>query len=106
MQIAVRFCSVPPNFEGEHSRGGQGYPTSLPLPPTSREDLRLDGYLEYPHAAKALYIYKHPCLLWDSNRDPTAPQSASLTTMPNGWHSNCYLIKTEARTRRGLGPML
>ncbi|GFU17100.1 hypothetical protein TNCV_1853591 [Trichonephila clavipes] len=25
-----------------------------PLPPTLREDLRLDGYLEYPHAAKAL----------------------------------------------------
>ncbi|GFT25105.1 hypothetical protein TNCV_180061 [Trichonephila clavipes] len=23
-----------------------------PLPPISREDLRLDGYLEYPHAAK------------------------------------------------------
>ncbi|GFX37776.1 uncharacterized protein TNCV_3116261 [Trichonephila clavipes] len=38
-----------------------------PLPPTSREDLPLDGYLEYPHATKALYIYKHPCLPWDSN---------------------------------------
>ncbi|GFU13713.1 hypothetical protein TNCV_939391 [Trichonephila clavipes] len=28
--------------------------TSLPLPPTSREDLRLKGYLEYPYAAKNL----------------------------------------------------
>ncbi|GFV56045.1 uncharacterized protein TNCV_2266311 [Trichonephila clavipes] len=42
------------------------------LPPTSREDLRLDGYLEYLHTAKALYIYKHPCLLWDLNPGPTA----------------------------------
>ncbi|GFS95113.1 uncharacterized protein TNCV_2704681 [Trichonephila clavipes] len=42
---------------------------------TSREDLLLDGYLECPHATKALYIYKHPCLLWDSNPDPTAQQS-------------------------------
>ncbi|GFT98299.1 hypothetical protein TNCV_2903961 [Trichonephila clavipes] len=47
--------------EGENPRGGQGPPTSLHLPPTTREDLRLDGYLEYPHAAKALYIDKHPC---------------------------------------------
>ncbi|GFW86329.1 uncharacterized protein TNCV_4331131 [Trichonephila clavipes] len=27
-------------------------PTSLPLLLTTREDLRVDGYLEYPHAAK------------------------------------------------------
>ncbi|GFW69435.1 uncharacterized protein TNCV_487841 [Trichonephila clavipes] len=56
------------------SRGGQRPPTSLPLPPTSREDLRLDGHLEYPHATQALYIYKHPCLLRDSNPVPTAQQ--------------------------------
>ncbi|GFU66175.1 hypothetical protein TNCV_2858481 [Trichonephila clavipes] len=37
-----------PNFEGEHPRGGQGLPTSLSLPAASREDLRFDGYLEYP----------------------------------------------------------
>ncbi|GFU34214.1 hypothetical protein TNCV_3764881, partial [Trichonephila clavipes] len=36
------------NFEGEHPRGGQGLPTSLSLPSASREDLRFDGYLEYP----------------------------------------------------------
>ncbi|GFY10345.1 hypothetical protein TNCV_2630221 [Trichonephila clavipes] len=41
-----------PNFEGEHPGNGQGPPDSLPLPPTSREDLRLDGYLKNPHAAK------------------------------------------------------
>ncbi|GFT03035.1 putative mariner transposase [Trichonephila clavipes] len=43
------------------------------LPPAPREDLRLDGYFEYLHALKALYIYKHPCLLRDSNPAPTAP---------------------------------
>ncbi|GFX40487.1 hypothetical protein TNCV_1412971 [Trichonephila clavipes] len=59
----VRFSSVPPQFRGRKPWGGQGPPTFLPLPPTRREDLRLDGYLEYPHAAKTLYIYKHPCLL-------------------------------------------
>ncbi|PRD23065.1 UNVERIFIED_CONTAM: hypothetical protein NCL1_47415 [Trichonephila clavipes] len=70
---------------GEHSGGGQRPPTSPPLPLRSREDLRLDGYLEYPYATKALYIYKHSCLLWDSNPVPTAQQSASLTTIPDGW---------------------
>ncbi|GFS84796.1 circumsporozoite protein [Trichonephila clavipes] len=54
------------------------------LPPTSREDLRLDGYLEYPHAVKALSTYRHQSLPRDSNPVPTAPQSASLTTIPVG----------------------
>ncbi|GFV36150.1 hypothetical protein TNCV_1974861 [Trichonephila clavipes] len=50
----------------------------------SREDLRLDGFLNYTYAAQALYIYKHPCLLRDSNPGPTAQQSASLTTILDG----------------------
>ncbi|GFW29359.1 hypothetical protein TNCV_743011 [Trichonephila clavipes] len=37
-----------PNFEGERPRGDEGTTTFLPLPPTSREDLRVDGCLEYP----------------------------------------------------------
>ncbi|GFX99859.1 uncharacterized protein TNCV_258961 [Trichonephila clavipes] len=57
----------------------------LPLPPTSRENLRLDCYLEYPPATKALYIYKYPCLLRDSNPGPSAQQSTSRTTIPDGW---------------------
>ncbi|GFU68294.1 uncharacterized protein TNCV_834211 [Trichonephila clavipes] len=61
-----------PNLEGEHSRGGQRPPDSFPFPPTLGEDFRLDGYLEYLNAAPALYIYKHPCLLRDSNPVPTA----------------------------------
>ncbi|GFV94710.1 uncharacterized protein TNCV_3864331 [Trichonephila clavipes] len=84
MQVTVRFCSVPPQIRGRKPWGGQGPPTSLPLPPITGEDLRLDGYLEYPHAAKALYIYKHPCLLRDWYPSPTASQSASLTPIPAG----------------------
>ncbi|GFT65486.1 hypothetical protein TNCV_583521 [Trichonephila clavipes] len=64
--------------QGELPGGGQEPPTSLPLPPTSREDLQLDSYFKYPHAAK------HPCLLRDSNSVPTAQKSASLTIIPNG----------------------
>ncbi|GFS63159.1 hypothetical protein TNCV_1496091 [Trichonephila clavipes] len=45
-----------PNFGEELLAGDQGSPTSLPLPPTSREDLWLDGYLEYPNVAKALHL--------------------------------------------------
>ncbi|GFY27280.1 hypothetical protein TNCV_2069001 [Trichonephila clavipes] len=53
---STTFAWFHPNLERENPGGDQGPPTSLPLPPTSREDLRFDGYLEYPHAAKALYI--------------------------------------------------
>ncbi|GFW38127.1 DUF4817 domain-containing protein [Trichonephila clavipes] len=35
---------------------GQEPPTSLPLPPTSRGDLRLNGYLKYPHAEKTIHL--------------------------------------------------
>ncbi|GFT34009.1 hypothetical protein TNCV_4384611 [Trichonephila clavipes] len=64
----------PPPILWENTLGWSGSPTSLPLPRTSREDLWLDGYLEYPHAAKAKYIYRYLCLLRDSNPGPTAPQ--------------------------------
>ncbi|GFV32632.1 hypothetical protein TNCV_441241 [Trichonephila clavipes] len=37
--------------------------------------------LKYTHVEKALNIYKHPCLLRDSNLGPTAQQPASLTTI-------------------------
>ncbi|GFU88132.1 hypothetical protein TNCV_1337011 [Trichonephila clavipes] len=57
-----------PNFEGGHP---QNWPHAfLSLPPTSREHLRHDGYLECLPATKELYIYKHLCLLRDSNPDP------------------------------------
>ncbi|GFS60103.1 hypothetical protein TNCV_2826341 [Trichonephila clavipes] len=81
IQVTVRFESVPPNFEGEHPRVVQGPPTFLPLPPTFREDLWLDAYLKYPHDAKALFSYKHPCFFWDSIPGHTAQQSAFLITI-------------------------
>ncbi|GFW81379.1 death-associated protein kinase dapk-1 [Trichonephila clavipes] len=51
------------------------------------QPLRLDGYLDYPYATKALYIHNHPCPLWDLKTGLTAPQSASLTTIPDERHS-------------------
>ncbi|GFW29879.1 hypothetical protein TNCV_3937461 [Trichonephila clavipes] len=47
MQVAERFSSFHPNFEGEHPGGGQGPPTPLLLPTTSREDLRLFRVIPY-----------------------------------------------------------
>ncbi|GFV67586.1 hypothetical protein TNCV_4622661 [Trichonephila clavipes] len=70
-----------PNFEVEHPGGGQRPLTSLPLPSTSQEDLRLEGYLDYLYAAKALYIYKHASLLRDSIPGSTAQQSTSCSTI-------------------------
>ncbi|GFW31559.1 hypothetical protein TNCV_4419941 [Trichonephila clavipes] len=52
-----------PNFQG----GGQWPPTSLPLPPTKREDLRLDGYLE--HAFVAWVCSKQPSICKSSRED-------------------------------------
>ncbi|GFT29361.1 integrase catalytic domain-containing protein [Trichonephila clavipes] len=48
LQATVRFGPIPPQFWSRTPGGSQRPPTSLPLPPTSREDLLLDGYLEYP----------------------------------------------------------
>ncbi|GFX06367.1 DUF1758 domain-containing protein [Trichonephila clavipes] len=93
LQVTERSSSVSSNFEGELPRGNRGLPTSLLLPPTSREDLRIDGYLKYTYAAKALHIYKHPCLLRDSNSVPTALQSDSITTIPVGRLDNICVNK-------------
>ncbi|GFX43349.1 hypothetical protein TNCV_4873691 [Trichonephila clavipes] len=72
------FCSVPPHPRGR-TGGGQGLPTSIPLTPTTREDLRLDGYLKYPHAAKPLYIY-----LQISMSSPIQPQSLGIANHYTG----------------------
>ncbi|GFX81494.1 uncharacterized protein TNCV_4509011 [Trichonephila clavipes] len=73
MQVTVPQALFYPNFEGEHSGDGQGPPTSLSLPPTSREDLRFDGFT------------KNSCLLQDSNPGPTALHAASVTTILDEW---------------------
>ncbi|GFW43795.1 hypothetical protein TNCV_4771441 [Trichonephila clavipes] len=56
VQVAVLFGSVIPQFCGRTSWrwSGASPPVSLPLPRTTREDWHFDGYLAYPHAAKAL----------------------------------------------------
>ncbi|GFU21858.1 hypothetical protein TNCV_3283351 [Trichonephila clavipes] len=61
-----------PNFEGEHPGVCQRPPTSLTLPPTSREDLWFDGYLRVP-----------PCCKGATHLQVSMP-SASLPTIPDG----------------------
>ncbi|GFX14864.1 hypothetical protein TNCV_1486061 [Trichonephila clavipes] len=67
IQVTVRFSSLASQFSGKTPCRGQGPPTPFFLPPTSRENLQHDGYLEYPRATKALCIYKHPYLHRDSS---------------------------------------
>ncbi|GFW54209.1 glycerol-3-phosphate dehydrogenase, mitochondrial [Trichonephila clavipes] len=61
------------NLEEEHPGGDQRPPTSLPLPPTSQEDLRFDGYLKYLPCCKGTIHL--PCLLQDSNPSPKAQKT-------------------------------
>ncbi|GFU76816.1 hypothetical protein TNCV_4519731 [Trichonephila clavipes] len=78
MQVKLRFCSVPPEFRGRTPWGGQGPPTSLPLPPTTREDLRL----EFPIPQRHFSFTNFHVFIGIQ----TAPQLASLTTIPVGRH--------------------
>ncbi|GFX65006.1 hypothetical protein TNCV_451441 [Trichonephila clavipes] len=54
-----------------------------------------DGNLEYSHVAKALYIYKRPCLLRDSNTAPTARQF-SFPNHCTGWVARILFLKYES----------
>ncbi|GFW78260.1 hypothetical protein TNCV_137291 [Trichonephila clavipes] len=56
IQVTVRFCSFPPQLEGENSGGCQGPPTSLHLLPNTRG---LAARRLFRVSTKALYIYKH-----------------------------------------------
>ncbi|GFW43900.1 hypothetical protein TNCV_4786111 [Trichonephila clavipes] len=67
----------------------RGHPFCLPLPPIFRKDLGLDEYLECPHATQAIYIYKHPCLLRDSNPGLTAQQAEELNTAKSRRLTKC-----------------
>ncbi|GFS56002.1 hypothetical protein TNCV_2564481 [Trichonephila clavipes] len=83
MQVTVRFCSVSSQFRGRKTWGCTGAShLSSPSTNLTRGLAARDCYLEYPHATKALYIYKHPCLLRDSNPVPTALSVANHYT---GW---------------------
>ncbi|GFW12318.1 hypothetical protein TNCV_815731 [Trichonephila clavipes] len=73
-----------PNLEVEHPRG-MARTSNLSSPSTNlTRGLVARWLLRLPPAAKALYIYKHPCLLRYPNLGPTARLSASLTTVPDG----------------------
>ncbi|GFW15115.1 hypothetical protein TNCV_172621 [Trichonephila clavipes] len=82
MQVTVRFCLVPPQFR---RRKPWGCHLSSPSTNLTR-GLSARRLFRVPHAAKALHFYEHACLLQDSNPVPTAPQSASLSTLPVGRH--------------------
>ncbi|GFY25226.1 hypothetical protein TNCV_2483471 [Trichonephila clavipes] len=62
-----------PNFEGEHPRGGWEPPLSLRLPPILREDLRLDGYLEYPLPQRH---YTRTCTMSSPGFEPSPNDTA------------------------------
>ncbi|GFT97904.1 hypothetical protein TNCV_2168011 [Trichonephila clavipes] len=62
MQVTAPFFSFPPQIRGRKPWGGQGPSSSLTLPPTTREDLQLDGYLEYPlpqrhHTFTSIHVF-------------------------------------------------
>ncbi|GFX16783.1 hypothetical protein TNCV_2517631 [Trichonephila clavipes] len=83
-QVTVEFGLIPPKFEGETRRVVRGFPPLFPFHKPLDRNLQIDGYSEYPHPTKALYVYEHPCLIRDSNPGPTAQQLASLTTIQDG----------------------
>ncbi|GFU82653.1 hypothetical protein TNCV_2306971 [Trichonephila clavipes] len=68
------------NFEGEYPRGCCILFSLFPFHQPHQRTWGLTNILECTNATKALPIYKHPCLIRDSNPSPTAQQSASLTT--------------------------
>ncbi|GFV52740.1 hypothetical protein TNCV_2874111 [Trichonephila clavipes] len=54
MQVAVRFCSIPPQIRGRKSgRERQWPPTSLLLPPTTRKGLAVRWLLGVPPCHKS-----------------------------------------------------
>ncbi|GFW80223.1 histone-lysine N-methyltransferase SETMAR [Trichonephila clavipes] len=65
-------------FEGEHSGGSQGQPTTVPLLPISRECLRIDEYLDCTPCCTSILSMSFRY----SNPRPTAQQLASLTGGP------------------------
>ncbi|GFV61553.1 hypothetical protein TNCV_4543851 [Trichonephila clavipes] len=67
-----RFSSVSLQFRGRTPWGWSGA-SNLSSPTTNlTRGFAARRIFKVPHAAKALHIYKHPCLLRDSNPVPTA----------------------------------
>ncbi|GFV01829.1 hypothetical protein TNCV_2550831 [Trichonephila clavipes] len=56
IQVTIHFDSVPLQLEGKHLGYGQGSSHISSPSPTSRENSRFDGNLEYSHAARTTSI--------------------------------------------------
>ncbi|GFW85724.1 hypothetical protein TNCV_853731 [Trichonephila clavipes] len=70
-------------------KGDQEKLLFLPLPPTSLGDLRIDEYLEWHYAAKALHLQKRLYLFQDSNLVATTRYSLALAIISSG---RLYLV--------------
>ncbi|GFV49870.1 hypothetical protein TNCV_1391521 [Trichonephila clavipes] len=87
IQVTVRFGSVPLQFRGR-TLSGWSEASYLSSPSTNLpRGLAARRLFRVPHATKALHIFKHPCLLRDSNPVPKAQQKALLTAIPDGWQA-------------------
>ncbi|GFW68626.1 arylsulfatase B [Trichonephila clavipes] len=67
---------------------GQGLPPLFPFHQSHERTCGSTSILSTPHATKALYIYKHPCLLRDSHPGPTAsmPHARSRVAFMTGYY--------------------
>ncbi|GFV46026.1 hypothetical protein TNCV_2200361 [Trichonephila clavipes] len=106
---------IHPNFEGEHPEGGQGSPTSLPVPPTLREYLWLDGYLPMPHSDIAERLSRNVSNVrdcYEQSRDETALRRPGSrwshdTTQREGhriWHKAYRTAVTQRNCQRSVTP--
>ncbi|GFY02418.1 hypothetical protein TNCV_3502991 [Trichonephila clavipes] len=84
IQVRERFHSVPLQFRERTPWMWSGASHLSSISTHLVRGLVAHRHLRVPPAGKALFIYKHPCLLRDSNPGPTTQQSASLTTILDG----------------------
>ncbi|GFU16433.1 hypothetical protein TNCV_836141 [Trichonephila clavipes] len=83
--------------------GGQDPNTSLSLPPTTREDLRLDGYLEYLHAKMIAYkrcpLKKHSTTTGEGLRYFLNPGQVTRNTLElapqTPYHASVKTVSTD-----------
>ncbi|GFU05198.1 hypothetical protein TNCV_575301 [Trichonephila clavipes] len=88
----VRFLArFHPKFKEENP--GEGSGASHISSSSTNFTIGLECYLEYPHAVKALCIYKHPYLLRDSNPGPYAT-AVNVANHYTGWATlnNCSKV--------------
>ncbi|GFU11459.1 hypothetical protein TNCV_1983681 [Trichonephila clavipes] len=64
--------SLNPPTTSESRQGGQGPPTSLPFPATSRENLRIDSYLDSPCRIDTIHLQAIHVHMSSSEFEPRA----------------------------------